>query len=70
MPNYCSLLMDWISKLNFQIVLSLILDPSCSSIVTIIIKAFFAAFKFTTFTFAAIIVMSFSSLVRMDQSMA
>ena len=66
----CSLPMDLPDKLNYQIVLSLILIPSYSSIITIIIKAFSTAFRFTTFTFAAIIIMSFSSLIGRGRLMA
>jgi hypothetical protein len=62
--------MGWTDKLNCQTVLSLILDPSCSSIVTAVTKAFFVTFKFTTFTFAAIVAMSFNSLIKKDQLMA
>jgi len=62
--------MDLPDKLNYQIVLSLIPIPSYSSIITIIIKAFSTAFRFTTFTFAAIIIMSFSSLVERGRLMA
>lgn len=61
--------MDWADKLNYHTVLSLIHSPSYSFTVTIITKAFFAAFEFTTFAFAAAIVMSFSSLVRKGQLM-
>ena len=62
--------MDLPDKLNYQIVLSLILTPLYSFIITIIIKAFSTAFRFTTFTFAAIIIMSFSSLAEMGRLMA
>ena len=62
--------MDLPDKLNYQIVLSLILTPSYSSIITIIIKAFSTAFRFTTSTFAAIIIMSFNSLIERGRLMA
>ena len=55
--------------LNYHTVLSLIHSPSYSFTVTIITKAFFAAFEFTTFAFVAAIVMSFSSLVKKGQLM-